>query len=169
MCSYVATAYVAIILQSRKSLEILSSHSLRLLVDSQLFSTFDCLVSGRGGTSAPDQKVFLIGLLSHPNFPKWLRTSFFKTPLESLGFLIYPWKFQTKHSLTPRNSTKLCYTLQKFRDLKPRSLEILHDFFLIRPANTKVWCWCFPVNVNIDILFFDVYIKGASTENFRHA
>ena len=64
LCGYLATTYVAIIQQSRKSLEILSSHSWRLWVDSQLFSTFDCLFSGRGGTSAPDQKVFLIGLLS---------------------------------------------------------------------------------------------------------
>ena len=42
LCGYLATAYVAIIVQSRQSVEILSSHSLRLWVDSQLLSTFDC-------------------------------------------------------------------------------------------------------------------------------
>ena len=38
-------SYLAIILQSRKSLEILSSLTLRLLVDCQLFSAFDHLFS----------------------------------------------------------------------------------------------------------------------------
>ena len=34
--------------------------------------------------------------------------------MELLGFLLYLWKFQTKESFTPRNSTKLCYTFWKF-------------------------------------------------------
>ena len=29
-----------------------------------------------------------------------LKTYFFETPLEFLGFLLYPWKFQTKQGLT---------------------------------------------------------------------
>ena len=59
----VAIYYVGTILQSRKSLEILSGHGLRLLVDSQLFSSFDNL-SGRG-TSAPDLFHHTHTLLSH--------------------------------------------------------------------------------------------------------
>ena len=31
-----------------------------------------------------------------------------KKPLEFFIFLLYPWKFQTKQSLTPGSSTKLC-------------------------------------------------------------
>ena len=38
-----------------------------------------------------------------------LRTCVFEKPLEFLGFLLYPWKSQTKQGFTPRNSTKLCY------------------------------------------------------------
>ena len=60
---------------------------------------------------------------------------FCKPPLEFLGFLLYPWKLQTKQSFTPRNSTKLCYTPQKFWGLKPRLLKIPLDFFLITPIN----------------------------------
>ena len=43
-----------------------------------------------------------------------LRTWFFEKTPGFLGFLIYPWKFQAKQSFTPRSSTKLCYTPQKF-------------------------------------------------------
>ena len=109
------------ILQSRKSLEILSCHSLRLLVDSQLFFTFDSFLQAEEEHQLQTKKFFLIGLiLSHPNFPKWLRTSFFKTPLDSLEFLIYPLKFQTKQSLTPTNSTKLCSPFRSFI-LRPKT------------------------------------------------
>ena len=52
-----------------------------------------------------------------------------------LCFLLYPWKFQTKQSFSPRNSTKLCYTTQKFKGLKPRPLEIVDNFFLIILGN----------------------------------
>ena len=110
---------------------------------------------------APDQIFFLISLLSHPNFPKWLRTSFFKTPLQYLGFLIYPWKVKTKHSLTLKKLHKI--VLHPSEILRPKTkipaLEMLHDFFLIRPGNTTVRCWSFPVIVNIEILFFNVYIN----------
>ena len=40
-----------------------------------------------------------------------LRTYVFENPLKFLGFLLYQLKFQTKQGFTPRNSTKLCYTL----------------------------------------------------------
>ena len=43
-----------------------------------------------------------------------------KTPLEFLSFLLYPWKIQ------------LCYTPQKFEDLKPIILE-LHVIFSQSP------------------------------------
>ena len=49
------------------------------------------------------------------------------------GFLLYPWKFQTKQGLASRNSTKFCYTSQKFEGLKPRPNS--HHFFLIAPRN----------------------------------
>ena len=32
---------------------------------------------------------------------------FLETPLEFLGFLLFPWKFETKQGFTPRNPTKL--------------------------------------------------------------
>ena len=40
------------------------------------------------------------------NRGRWGHT-FLKIPLEYLGFLLYPWKFQTKQSFAPRNSKKL--------------------------------------------------------------
>ena len=42
------------------------------------------------------------------------KSTFLKTSLEFLGFLLYQWKFQTKQGFTRRNSTKLCYTPWKF-------------------------------------------------------
>ena len=57
----------------------------------------------------------------------WVHT-FLKTPLEFLGFLLYPWKFQIKQSFTLRSSTKLYYTSPKIDCPKPRPLEIPHDF-----------------------------------------
>ena len=41
--------------------------------------------------------------------------SFLKKTLELLIFLLYLWKFQTKQSSTPGNSTKLCYGNSKAR------------------------------------------------------
>ena len=68
-----------------------------------------------------------------------LRTYFFEHPLEFLGFLLYPWKFQKKQRFTLRKSTKLCYTPRKFQGLKLRPLEIPHDFFLIDPGNSALF------------------------------
>ena len=45
--------------------------------------------------------------------------------------LIYPWKFLTKQSFSPGNSSNLCYTHWKFQGQNPISLVNLHDFFLI--------------------------------------
>ena len=57
--------------------------------------------------------------------------------------------------------------------LRPKTkipaLEMLHDFFLIRPGNTTVRCWSFPVIVNIEILFFNVYInRETSAPDEKH-
>ena len=58
-----------------------------------------------------------------------LRTYVFEKAPGIFRFLFYPWKFQTKQGITPRNSTKLCYTPQKFQGLKPtRPMEIQHGF-----------------------------------------
>ena len=66
LCGYLATAYVAIILQSRKSLEILSSHSLRLLVDSELFCFYFWLSSFRQRRNIVSRpKIFF----DRPTFP----------------------------------------------------------------------------------------------------
>ena len=35
---------------------------------------------------------------------------FSENPLEFVGLTLYPWKFHTKQSFTPGNSTKSCYT-----------------------------------------------------------
>ena len=48
----------------------------------------------------------------------------------------YTLKFQTKQAFTNRSSTNLCYTTHKFLGLKPRPLDIPHDFFLITPSNS---------------------------------
>lgn len=53
--------YLAIVLQTRKSLEILSSYELKILEDTQFFSSCDSL-SGRG-------KFFTIGLLRYFPIP----------------------------------------------------------------------------------------------------
>ena len=47
------------------------------------------------------------GLFQKKNKEGRLRT--YLLPLDFLNFLLYPWKFQTKQGLTPRNSTKFCY------------------------------------------------------------
>ena len=62
-----------------------------------------------------------------------------KVLLEFLGFLLYPWKFRTKQSFTPRSSTKLCYTPQKLQVLKPRPLGILNNFLLITPGSSTLF------------------------------
>ena len=81
-----------------------------------------------------------VGIFQKKNKKGELRTYFSETsPLELLGFLLYPWKFQTKQSFTPRNSTKLCYTPQKFQDLKPKPLGIPHDFIFITPGNSMLF------------------------------
>ena len=55
-------------------------------------------------------------------------TYFSENPLDSLGLYFYPWKFWIKHSITPENLAKLCYTPWKFEDQKQGHLEILHGF-----------------------------------------
>ena len=55
-----------------------------------------------------------------------LRKYVFGNPLKMLDFLLYPCKFQAKQSFTPRNSTKLCYTLRNSMFLfNPRKLHLL--------------------------------------------
>ena len=46
--------------------------------------------------------------ISRKKTSRGLRTYFFETPLQFLIFFFYHWKFQTKQSSTPGNSTKLC-------------------------------------------------------------
>ena len=58
---------------------------------------------------------------------------FKKKTLKILIFLLYPWKlFQTKQNFTSGNSTKLCL------GLKPRTLEIPHNLFLITLGNSQL-------------------------------
>ena len=61
---------------------------------------------------------------------------FWKRRLEFLDLLLYPWKFMTKGSFTPGNTTRLCYNHRNFQGQKPRPMEIPHDFFLITPRNS---------------------------------
>ena len=52
-----------------------------------------------------------------------------KRPLEFLDLSLYPWKFQTKWSFTPGNSTKLCYIHWNFRSkTKNQDLWKFHIF-----------------------------------------
>ena len=63
-----------------------------------------------------------------------MRTYFFEHPLECFVYLLYPWKFQTNESSTPRNCANLRYVPSwKFQDQKPKPLEIPHNFFLVSP------------------------------------
>ena len=57
-----------------------------------------------------------------------------KNPLEFLDLSLYPWKFQGKQAVAPRNSAKLCDTPWKFQGQKPRPMEIPQYFFLITPG-----------------------------------
>ena len=50
--------------------------------------------------------------------------SFWKKSLEFLGLSVYPWKFRGKQSFTPGNF------------VKPRPMEIPHDFLLIFHRNS---------------------------------
>ena len=67
------------------------------------------------------------------------RTYFFENPPGIFRFFTLLWKIKTKQGFIPTNSTKLCYTPQKFYCLKPRPLEIPHDFFLITPGNSTLF------------------------------
>ena len=61
--------------------------------------------------------------------------------LQILGFLLYPRKFQTEQSLTPRNSNHHRIVLQPSAILRPKTeaLENPHDFFLmITPENSTL-------------------------------
>ena len=51
-----------------------------------------------------------------------------KKPVEFLGLILCPWKFQPKQTFTPGNSAELCYTPSKFQGQKPRPLEIPQIF-----------------------------------------
>ena len=70
-----------------------------------------------------------------------------------------PWKFQTKQIFIPRNSTKLCYTYQKFKDLKPRPPEIPHDFFLIIPGNSTCFFYSSPGNSIFSTPLFGFFLE----------
>ena len=63
--------------------------------------------------------------------------------LRTFFFLLYSWKFKTKQSSTPGNSTKLGWMPWKFQGQKPRplalSLEILHYFFLVTLGNATLF------------------------------
>ena len=68
--------------------------------------------------------------IKNPNKGCWGHTFFWKRPLEFVDLSLYPWKFQTKWSFTPGNSTKSCYTHWIFQGQKPRPMEIPPYFFL---------------------------------------
>ena len=82
---------------------------------------------------------FILGYSRKKSIQGGWGQTFLETPWNFLGFLLYPWKYQTKQSFTPRNSTKLCYTPQKLYGLKPRPLEIPYEFFLIPPGNSTLF------------------------------
>ena len=62
--------------------------------------------------------------------------TFLKPPPQNFSiFFTLPWKFQTKQSSTPGNSTRLCQIPWKFQGQKRRPLEIPHYFFLVTFGN----------------------------------
>ena len=68
------------------------------------------LQRGQGSKPLPPQNNGLFQKkIKHGGF----RTHFLEPRLEYLGYLLYPWKFQTKQGFTPRNSTKLPDTAWK--------------------------------------------------------
>ena len=106
---------LAIILQSRKSLEILRSHTLRLLVDSQLFSAFDHLF--RQGHISTRPKDFF-NTLFDPNFLKRLRTFFENSPVIFRVFTL-PLKIPDKAKLDPQKLHKI--VLHPSEILRPKT------------------------------------------------
>ena len=81
-----------------------------------------------------------------------LRTYFFENPLEFFFFFLYPWKFQTKQSSTPGNSTKLRQIPWKFQGQKPRPLEISYVIFFDTPWNSIFWTSPYP---HLFVLFWN--------------
>ena len=70
------------------------------------------------------------------------------------GFFTLLLQIPDKTKLPSRNSTKLCYTPQKIYGLKPRPLEIPHDFFLIPWLITPGNSMLFLINPwNVHLLF----------------
>ena len=72
------------------------------------------------------------------------------TGVEDILFSKLPWNFQVfkfnlpleipdKTNLHPQKLQKLCNIPQKFQGLKPRPLEIPHDFFWITPGNSTMF------------------------------
>ena len=58
-----------------------------------------------------------------------LRTYFFKYPLKFLGFLLLPLEITDKTRLHPYKLHKIVLCPSEILILKPRPLEIPHDFF----------------------------------------
>ena len=129
-------SYLAIILQSRKFLEILSSHTLRLLVDSQLLSAFDHLF--RQGNISTRPKSFFNTLFNTSQFPKMVDNIFENSPKI---FMVCTLPLKVPDKAWPLETPENCVTpFRNFKTLKPRSVEISHIFFyLITPGNSTLF------------------------------
>ena len=75
-----------------------------------------------------------------------------KRPLEYLNLSLYPWKFQTKWSFTPRNSKKMYCTHSGISNAKNQDPQKFHDFFLITPRiSTFYYTWKFHVLIIVTL------------------
>ena len=70
---------------------------------------------------------------------RWLRIYFFN-PLEFLGFLLYPWKFQTKLKTSPLETSQNCVTTPSSEILTPKTKTPGNStwFFLDHPRKFHI-------------------------------
>ena len=113
----------------------------------QLFSTFDCLFRQGSISIRPNGFFYIYSLM--PISQKMVESiyTFLKTPQEFLGFLLYPWKFQTKQSLTLETPQNCIHSSEILR-LKTKIPGDFTWFFLITPGNSTLFL------INPCIFFF---------------
>ena len=91
----------------------------------------------------------------------WENTFLKKNPgTFSIRFLTFTLEFQKNQS---GNYSKFCYAPWKFYSLKPRHLELPHDFFLISPAVEIPFCFLVNLETPIHLLAIFSVTSGNSS------
>ena len=71
------------------------------------------------------------------------RHFFSENPLEFVGLTLYPWKFHTKQSFTPGNSTKSCYTTWLGLFQKKSKQGKSSGYIFLNPSPLPPWNFSF--------------------------